>query len=101
MRRNLEAEGGSIMAEAYMMRLAPSMGRGRAHDLVYRAASEARQKGVRLEEALRALLPDGAFDDLNEGRPLAYESYVGHPDAVCDSALELWQQRLATEEKRL
>jgi adenylosuccinate lyase len=27
-----------------MMRLAPSMGRERAHDLVYRAASEARQK---------------------------------------------------------
>ena len=44
LRRNLEADGGLIMAEAYMMRLASSMGCERAHDLVYRAASEARQK---------------------------------------------------------
>jgi 3-carboxy-cis,cis-muconate cycloisomerase len=101
MRRNLEAEGGLIMAEAYMMRLAPSMGRGRAHDLVYRAASEARQKEVSLEEALKSLLPDGALDALNEDLPLAPDNYVGHAAAICDAALGLWQQRLVTEERRL
>lgn len=35
MRRNLDASGGLIAAEAVMMALAPALGRQRAHDLVY------------------------------------------------------------------
>jgi 3-carboxy-cis,cis-muconate cycloisomerase len=35
MRRNLDATGGLVMSEAVMMGLGPSLGRQRAHDLVY------------------------------------------------------------------
>jgi 3-carboxy-cis,cis-muconate cycloisomerase len=35
MRQNLDATGGLIMSEAVMMGLGPSLGRQRAHDLVY------------------------------------------------------------------
>ena len=41
MRRNLEATGGLILAEAAMMALAPTMGRGPAHDAVERACNAA------------------------------------------------------------
>jgi 3-carboxy-cis,cis-muconate cycloisomerase len=34
MARNLALDGGQILAEAVMMRLAPHVGRTRAHDLV-------------------------------------------------------------------
>jgi 3-carboxy-cis,cis-muconate cycloisomerase len=79
------------MGEAYMMRLAPTMGRGKAHDVVYRAASEAREKGLRLEEALKQLLPEDIFGSLNGWRPLAPEEYLGQPDLVCDAALKEWR----------
>jgi 3-carboxy-cis,cis-muconate cycloisomerase len=61
MRRNLEADGGLIMAEAYMMRLAPSMGRERAHDLVYRAASEASKKESGLRRPSSPSLPTASL----------------------------------------
>jgi 3-carboxy-cis,cis-muconate cycloisomerase len=35
MRKNLDATGGLVMSEAVMMGLGPSLGRQRAHDLVY------------------------------------------------------------------
>jgi 3-carboxy-cis,cis-muconate cycloisomerase len=40
MRQNLNATGGLIMAEAVMMGLGPSLGRQRAHDLVYSICRE-------------------------------------------------------------
>ncbi|WP_376092625.1 3-carboxy-cis,cis-muconate cycloisomerase [Roseomonas sp. CCTCC AB2023176] len=52
MRRNLEATGGAIMAEAVMMALAPLIGRGEAHDAVHHACDAALAEGVPLAEAL-------------------------------------------------
>ncbi|MDG4780807.1 3-carboxy-cis,cis-muconate cycloisomerase [Micromonospora sp. WMMD961] len=40
MRENLDATGGLLLAEAVAARLAPAVGRGVAHDLVTRAATE-------------------------------------------------------------
>jgi 3-carboxy-cis,cis-muconate cycloisomerase len=82
MRANLELDGGLVMAEAYMMRLAPEHGRERAHDLVYEAVQTARREGVSLLDAL--VRAGHALE------PLAPEHYVGQPDLVCDSALALW-----------
>ena len=56
---------------------------------------------VSLEETLKSLLPDSAFDTLKEDLPLVPESYGGHPDVTCDAALRLWQQRLTIEEEKL
>lgn len=45
MRRNLEATGGLIVAEAVMMGLAPQIGRQVAHDVVYDCCREALEEG--------------------------------------------------------
>lgn len=92
MRKNLGADNGLIMAEAYMMRLAPSLGHKQAHDVVYEAAIKARQKDQRLEETLEEFVPGEVWAELKEEMPLAPENYVGRPDVVCDAALETWQR---------
>src|SRR5690606_4250998 len=50
MRRSLTADGGALMAEAYMIRFAPALGRERAHDLVYEMVRAARASGRSLAE---------------------------------------------------
>lgn len=90
MRANLDAEGGLIMAEAYMMRLASALGREQAHDLVYEAAHRARVQGRELAEILRELaVPDGlpGLDEI----PLAPESYLGDVETICAAALAAWR----------
>ncbi len=52
MRRNLDASGGLIVAEAVMMGLAPLLGRGVAHDVVHHACDVALAEGVTLDAAL-------------------------------------------------
>ncbi|MEV1179000.1 adenylosuccinate lyase family protein [Nonomuraea sp. NPDC049784] len=90
MRANLGAEGGLIMAEAYMMRLAPALGRERAHDLVYKAAHEARERGRALADALRDVA--GPEDLASLGAlPIPPESYIGDAEAICAAALDAWR----------
>ncbi|MEU8400216.1 adenylosuccinate lyase family protein [Nonomuraea sp. NPDC048892] len=90
MRANLDAEGGLIMAEAYMMRLAPALGRERAHDLVYRAAHEARAHGRALAEALRDVAGPEELRSLG-ALPIPPESYIGDAEAICAAALDAWR----------
>ncbi|MBB5783876.1 class-II fumarase/aspartase family protein [Nonomuraea jabiensis] len=90
MRANLGAEGGLIMAEAYMMRLAPALGRERAHDLVYKAAHEARERGRALADALRDVAAPDDLASLGE-LPIPPESYLGEAEAICAAALEAWR----------
>ncbi len=59
MRRNLDATGGLIMAEAVMMGLAPTLGRETAHHVVKHACDRALADGIALAEAL-LLEPDVA-----------------------------------------
>jgi 3-carboxy-cis,cis-muconate cycloisomerase len=87
MRRNLAGDG-YVMAEAYMMRLAPALGRERAHDLVYAAVREARDRDEPLEVALTRFAADGERDAIV---PIAPENYVGRPDLACDAALADWR----------
>lgn len=79
MRANLRADGGLVMAEAYMMRLAPSLGRERAHDLVYEAARRVREDG-------------GSLEDVLPGPALLPEDHLGDVDGVCDAALSHWEK---------
>ena len=85
MRANLDAEGGSIMAEAAMMAVADAVGRAEAHALVSEASSAARREGVSLQEALERVL---APEILEAVGPLADvldpASYLGETDAIVD-----------------
>jgi 3-carboxy-cis,cis-muconate cycloisomerase len=91
MRANLAADGGLIMAESVMFRLAPALGREAAHDLVYGAAREARASGTSLLDALRPLLPPGRETLLDDAHAaLAPEAYTGDPVGVCNAALAMW-----------
>ncbi|WP_329261178.1 adenylosuccinate lyase family protein [Actinoallomurus sp. NBC_01490] len=91
MRDNLEAEGGLIMAEAYMMRLAPALGRERAHDLVYEAAGRARAERRTLAETLRELATPGDAAVLGE-LSITPDSYLGDVEAICTAALAAWRK---------
>ena len=53
MRKNLDITGGLIVAEAVMMALAPKIGRGAAHDVVYACCRAALDKGTRLLDQLK------------------------------------------------
>lgn len=54
MRENLNLTSGLIVSEAVMMAAAPKLGRQRAHDIVYTACCEARERGARLYDVLLA-----------------------------------------------
>jgi 3-carboxy-cis,cis-muconate cycloisomerase len=84
MAANLEADGGLVMAEAYMMALAPALGRQRAHDAVYEAVGRVRAEGIDLRAALLE-----AGDAL--GALPAADGYLGAATIACDAALEAWQ----------
>ena len=69
MRANIDATHGLLFADALAARLAPVLGRGKAHELVEHAANEVRTSGKSLRDII-ARLPqtqaieglDGAFD---------------------------------------
>lgn len=90
MRRNLGADSGLVMAEAYMIGLAPRLGRENAHDLVYEAARRCRATGESLRAVLSDMVPGEAGDAVAELRP---EDYVGRPDVAIDAALARWRDR--------
>jgi adenylosuccinate lyase len=87
MRRSLDAGQGLVMAAANMMRLAPSVGGERAHDMVYAAAGLARDDGVSLHAALEQQA--GAIGGNLPG--LTSEQWVGSTNPVCDAALRRWR----------
>jgi 3-carboxy-cis,cis-muconate cycloisomerase len=88
MRRNLDADSGLVMAEAYMISLAGRLGREHAHDLVYEAARRCRATGEGLRAVLRDMLPPEAADAVGELTP---EHYVGSPRTTVDAALSEWR----------
>lgn len=90
MRRNLDQQGGMIMAEAYMIRLAQHLGQERAHDLVYDAAREASRSGQTLAEAVATALP-AELADLAKDFPLSPEDYLGEAIQSTRTALAHWQ----------
>ena len=88
MRRNLDMTGGLIVAEAAMMALAPAMGRGAAHDVVYAACRRALDQGTPLLDELAA---DSAvtrhFDRPALARIVDPASYLGVAREMVDRVL--------------
>jgi len=89
MRRNLDATGGLIVAEAVMMGLAPHLGREAAHHAVKHSCDRALAEGMSLADALMAepevtaRLDRAAIDALTD--PAAY---LGSADAFISRVLE-------------
>lgn len=91
MLENLAADGGLVMAEAYMMGLARTLGRDEAHELVYAAAQRARQSGIPILDVLRDSSPEHVRADIAEIGP---DSYLGEPEVTIAAALSLWNVAL-------
>ncbi|HLB98485.1 MAG TPA: adenylosuccinate lyase family protein [Acetobacteraceae bacterium] len=88
MRRNLDASGGLIVAEALMMGLAPQLGRGEAHPVVKHACDLALAEAIPLAEALArdpsvaARLDRAAIERLTDPA-----GYLGSANAFIDRVL--------------
>lgn len=90
MRTNLEADGGALLAEAYMMQFADELGQAGAHDLVYTAVRIARAEGCDLYTALcKRRAEDGGPPVVR----IAPEEYLGEAGAICETALRQWAAR--------
>ena len=88
MRRNLEATGGLIVAEAAMMALAPDLGRQRAHDVVYDCCREALSSGKPFLDVLSAHPEISAVMDRDQlANVIAPESYLGAAPEMVDRLL--------------
>lgn len=104
MTRNLQASGGVILAEAYLLRLAPVLGRVRAHDVVTDAVGRVRHEGLTLGDAVRLELRSIAADlDLEIDVDLVVQprDYVGMPELTCARALGDWRRPPASGELTL
>jgi 3-carboxy-cis,cis-muconate cycloisomerase len=88
MRSNIFMTGGLILAESVMMALAPHIGRGAAHDIVYAACRSAAEGKTELKgelvkaDAVRAHLSDRQLSQLTEPA-----NYLGSADAMIDRLL--------------
>jgi 3-carboxy-cis,cis-muconate cycloisomerase len=91
MRRNLAHDDGLLMAEAQMMRLAPAIGRERAHDLVYRAVTEARRTALPLTQTLARLAAREGIELAAATADTAPESYLGEAQAICAASVASWR----------
>jgi 3-carboxy-cis,cis-muconate cycloisomerase len=88
MRRNLEAGGGLIMAEAVMMGLAPRLGRGVAHEVVKEACALAIAQDIHLREALaRDARVDAVLDAAGIAALTDPAGYLGAAAAFTDAVL--------------
>jgi 3-carboxy-cis,cis-muconate cycloisomerase len=95
MRENMALDQGLVLAEAYMFRLAPVIGRDKAHDLVYRAARQSRVRNLPLPTVLAELVGPELRVGLGD-IPIEAEQYLGDVNGVCDEALASWEARKAT-----
>ena len=92
MAANLGLDGGLIMAEAAMMALAPVVGRGPAHDLVYVACTRARDEGLTLVQAMEATLEPALVARLPPlARVLDPANYLGEALTVTDLGVAAWR----------
>lgn len=92
MAANLNLDGGLVLAEAYMIRLARQLGRGVAHDLVYEAVVEARATRRDLASVLAEIAPPEAWQQASLEGDIGPADYVGETEALVAGALEAWSR---------
>ena len=93
MRANLDHDGGLIMAEAYMISLAPVLGRERSHDVVYSAVGQVRAGRATLSEAVTAAVAAAGADLTTTPTRIDPADYLGEATAMCAAAVEAWTRR--------
>ena len=88
MRRNLDATGGLLLSEAVMMKLAETLGRQKAHDIVHTACARVLDGGGSFRDALLDAPEIGdRFDSAALDALLAPEAYTGLAAAFVDGVL--------------
>lgn len=90
MRANLLLDGGSVLAEAQMMRLAQTMGHDPAHDLVYEAATHGRETQTSLIDALREVAAQKGLLHLLPDPPITADDYLGEAASLPARAVAAW-----------
>lgn len=93
MRRNMELDGGLVLAEAQMIQLADKVGREHAHDLLYAASTRARETGTVLADALRAVAAEQGMTDLLPESLVQAADYLGDAESICKTAVSIWHSR--------
>ncbi|MGK3647193.1 lyase family protein [Pseudarthrobacter enclensis] len=93
MRRNMELDGGLVLAEAQMIQLADKVGREHAHDLLYAASTRARETGTVLGDALRAVAAEQGMTDLLPESLVQAADYLGEAESICKTAVSIWHSR--------
>lgn len=89
MQHNLSLTGGLIVAEAVMMALAPKLGRGPAHDIVYGACRICLASGQKLFDVLRVSTEVQAHMSGAELAALCdAKNYLGSTDAMITRMLD-------------
>lgn len=101
MRRNLDATGGLIVAEAVMMALAEKIGRGPAHDCVYGACRKAIEYKTTLLAQLETI-PEvtAALDRTALVRLVDPANYLGSAHAMIDRVLDRAVVSAANDDER-
>ncbi|MFW6775010.1 lyase family protein [Nocardioides sp. CPCC 205120] len=95
MRSNLAADGGLIMSEHAMIRLATHLGREEAHDVVYGLALESRRRNETLAVVLEEWLRE--HPSLPPVDVAADQGAVGDAVRLSRASLALWSDTLRTE----
>jgi len=90
MRGNLDADGGRIMAEAYMMTLAGQLGREHAHEVLYQAVRDSRSTRTTLSQALRAALSPEMWGRVEADLPQP-EAYLGATAEITWTTIDRWR----------
>ena len=91
MRANLDRDGGLVMAEAYMFQLASTLGRERAHDLVYEAASLARTSSRTLAETLPEIAARSGLSHQLPQSVMAPTDYLGEARTIAATSIRIWR----------
>ena len=85
---NLDAGGGFVLSEAFLLALAPRIGRDAAHRLMYDLSVAARASGRTLIDAVRAdPVIAGTLDARELNALLDVASHTGHCAAMVDRVL--------------
>ncbi len=90
MQENLERSGDLIMAEAFMMKLAPAFGRTQAHEMVSESTDTALATGKSLIKILRDRTEIRELEERNELdlSDVAPMNYLGATSSMIDAVLE-------------
>lgn len=93
MRANLEVGGGTMMAEALMMALAPHTGRLNAHHLIGELARKASETGASLGDVAKQ--DSRVIEQLGPAeidRAVTPDSYLGRAEDTVDAVLARWKE---------